>query len=182
VSYASLPPNFLTGWVRDAAYYFELSGSPQTLGSDASYLRFYSRAEKVWPIGGPWWLRTRGELGASWVSEISALPASQRFFTGGDRSVRGFSYNELAGADGEGGENLLVGSLELERDFPKQLRGTVFLDAGNALNNWNEPLEYSVGIGVRWRLPMLMIGIDVAQALSETGKNPRIHLNITQVL
>ena len=45
VSYASLPPNFLTGWVRDAAYYFELSGSPETLGSDASYLRFIGRAD-----------------------------------------------------------------------------------------------------------------------------------------
>jgi hypothetical protein len=29
---------------------------------------------------------------------------------------------------------------------------------------------------------MLMIGLDVAQALSEPGKNPRLHLNITQVL
>ncbi len=182
ISYSSLPPNFLTGWVRDAAYYFELSGSPQTLGSDASYLRFYSRAEKVWPIGGPWWLRTRGELGTSWINEFSALPASQRFFTGGDRSVRGFGYNELDGPDGEGGEHLVVGSIEIERDFPKQLRGTVFFDTGNALNNWNDPLEYSVGIGVRWRLPMLMIGIDLAQALSEPGKSPRIHLNITQVL
>ena len=53
VSYASLPPNFLTGWVRDAAYYVELSGSPQTLGSDASYLRFMRAREKVWPIRGP---------------------------------------------------------------------------------------------------------------------------------
>ena len=53
ISYASLPPNFLTGWVRDAAYYVELSGSPATLGSDASYLRFYARAERVWPIKGP---------------------------------------------------------------------------------------------------------------------------------
>lgn len=76
----------------------------------------------------------------------------------------------------------MVGSIEIERDFPKQLRGTVFFDTGNALNNWNDPLEYSVGIGVRWRLPMLMIGIDLAQALSEPGKSPRIHLNITQVL
>ena len=50
ISYASLPPNFLTGWVRDAAYFAELSGSPQSLGSDASYVRFYARAERVWPI------------------------------------------------------------------------------------------------------------------------------------
>ena len=58
----------------------------------------------------------------------------------------------------------------------------MFVDTGNAFNDWSTPLEYSVGIGVRWRLPMLMIGVDVAQALSESGQNPRLHLNITQVL
>ena len=42
----------------------------------------------------------------------------------------------------------------------------MFFDSGNAFNDWSTPLEYSVGIGVRWKLPMLMIGVDVAQALS----------------
>ncbi|HEX7374894.1 MAG TPA: BamA/TamA family outer membrane protein, partial [Steroidobacteraceae bacterium] len=194
ISYASLPPNFLTGWVRDAAYYFELSGSPSSLGSGASYLRFYTRGERVWPMGdGPWHLRLRGELGASWVDQFSELPASQRFFAGGDRSVRGFAINSLSppipptpdnpnGNTSGGGENKLVGSVEFERDFRDNLRGAVFFDTGNAFNNWNTPLEYSIGIGVRWKLPMLMIGLDLAQALSEKGQNPRIHLNITQVL
>jgi translocation and assembly module TamA len=194
ISYASLPPNFLTGWVRDAAYYVEVSGSPATLGSDASYLRFYGRAERVWPLGGPWYVRGRGEFGTSWVDDFSELPASQRFFAGGDRSVRGFALNELsppldstqtrAGSSGQGGggEHKLVGSIEFERDFPRSFRGAVFFDIGNAFNDWDTPLEYSAGIGVRWRLPMLMIGVDVAQALSESGRNPRLHLNITQVL
>jgi translocation and assembly module TamA len=192
VSYASLPPNFLTGWVRDAAYYLELTGSPQTLGSDASYLRFVARAEKVWSITGPWHLRLRGEIGSSWINEFSELPASQRFFAGGDRSVRGFALNELSppgppDADGNptegvGGENKLIGSIEIERDLPRDFRLALFFDTGNAFNDWQEPLEYSVGVGVRWKLPMLMLGIDVAQALSEPGKNPRLHLNITQVL
>jgi translocation and assembly module TamA len=194
VSYASLPPNFLTGWVRDAAYYFELSGSPETLGSDASYLRFYARAEKVWPIQGPWWLRLRGEVGASWVNEFSELPASQRFFAGGDRSVRGYGLNELspmevdpndpdAGPKAVGGENKLVASVELERDFPKNLRGAIFVDSGNAFNDWADPaLVYSAGVGVRFKLPMLMIGVDVAKSLSDSDKNWRFHLNITQVL
>ncbi len=75
-----------------------------------------------------------------------------------------------------------MASIELERDFPRNIRGAVFFDAGNAFNDWSTPLEYSVGIGVRWRLPMLLIGLDVAQALSEDGANPRIHLNITQVM
>jgi len=193
-SYASQPPNFLTGWVRDSAYYGEISGSPSSLGSDASYLRFYGRAERIWSIGEPWYVRLRGELGTSWVNDFSSLPASQRFFAGGDRSVRGFALDELSPpadpppADGKdsnkgvGGEHKLVASIEFERDFPRNFRGAVFFDMGNAFNDWSTPLEYSVGVGVRWRLPMLLIGLDVAQALSEDGKKPRIHLNITQVL
>jgi len=194
ISYASLPPNFLTGWVRSAAYYLELSGSPNSLGSDASYLRFYSRAERVWPLGDPWHLRLRGEFGTSWVNDFSDLPASQRFFAGGDRSVRGFALDELSpvsvqvNPDGSttsqriGGEHKVVASIEFERDLPRNLRGAVFFDAGNAFSDWSTPLEYSVGVGLRWRLPMLLIGLDVAQALSETDKSPRLHLNITQVL
>jgi translocation and assembly module TamA len=196
ISYASMPPNFLTGWVRDAAYYVELSGSPETLGSDASYLRFYSRAERVWPIGGPWYVRLRGEFGTSWVNDFSELPASQRFFAGGDRSVRGFALDELSpppdqttlptpidtSNKGVGGEHKIVGSIEIERDLLGNFRIAAFYDTGNAFNDWSTPLEYSVGIGVRWRLPMLLIGIDVAQALSESDRRPRLHLNITQVL
>jgi len=192
-SYASQPPSFLTGWVRDSSYYFELTGSPQTLGSDASYLRFYTRAEKVWPLTGQWHLRLRGELGTSWVDEFSELPASQRFFAGGDRSIRGFALDELSppadepqtGDDsnkGVGGEHKVVASVEFERDLPRNFRMAVFYDTGNAFNDWSTPLEYSVGVGVRWKLPMLLIGLDVAQALSEPDTKPRLHLNITQVL
>jgi translocation and assembly module TamA len=198
ISYSTLPPNFLTGWVREASYYLELSGSPETLGSDASYLRFLSRVERVWRLGdGPWHLRSRGELGVSWVNDFSELPASQRFFAGGDRSVRGYPLNDLSPeacetdpVDGSqtnckkiGGEHKVVATLELERDLPRDLRGAVFVDVGNAFEDWSDPgFEYSIGIGVRYRLPMLLIGLDVAQSLSESDRRPRLHLNITQVL
>jgi len=72
--------------------------------------------------------------------------------------------------------------MEIERDLPRDLRLAVFYDTGNAFNDWDTPLEYSVGIGLRWKLPMLLIGLDVAQALSESDRKPRVHLNITQVL
>ena len=193
ISFATQPPNFLTGWVRESAYYVELSGSPATLGSDASYLQVYARGERVWPIvQGPWYLRLRGEIGTSWVNDFSQLPGSQRFFAGGDRSVRGFALDSLSPKDpnappgsgnkGVGGKHKLVGSIELERDLPHDLRGAVFFDTGNAFDDWNTPLEYSVGVGIRLKLPMLLIGVDVAQALSEPDKKPRLHLNITQVL
>ncbi|MFO1394807.1 MAG: autotransporter assembly complex family protein [Steroidobacteraceae bacterium] len=193
ISFATQPPNFLTGWDRNAAYYFELSGSPASLGSDASWLRFYARGERVWAIDqGPWFLRLRGEFGTTWTTNFSQVPGSQRFFAGGDNSVRGFALDSLSPRDpdappgsgnkGVGGKNLVVASIGVERDLPHDLRGALFFDTGNAFDDWNTPLEYSVGVGLRYRLPMLMIGFDVAQALSEPDKRPRLHLNITQVL
>ena len=105
--------------------------------------------------------------------------------------MRGFGLNELSppgppdengNPTEEGGENKLIASIEIERDLPRDFRIAAFYDTGNAFNEWGDPLEYSVGVGIRWKLPMLMIGLDIAQALSEPDKNPRLHLNITQVL
>jgi outer membrane translocation and assembly module TamA len=42
-----------------------------------------------------------------------------------------------------------------------------------------DPLEYSAGVGLRYRLPFLMIGLDVAQSISDTSRSPRLHVNFT---
>ena len=106
--------------------------------------------------------------------------------------MRGFGLNELSppGPPDENGNPTEAAaartswsrSIEIERDLPRNFRVAAFFDTGNAFNDWGDPLEYSVGIGIRWKLPMLMIGLDVAQALSEPDMKPRLHLNITQVL
>ena len=38
---------------------------------------------------------------------------------------------------------------------------------------------YAAGLGVRYRIAVASFGIDVAQALSESGRNPRFHLYIS---
>jgi len=55
----------------------------------------------------------------------------------------------------------------------------VFVDAGNAFYKFGDPLEYSAGIGVRYRLPFLSVGVDVAQSISDTSRSPRFHINFT---
>jgi translocation and assembly module TamA len=164
-------------------FYAELTGSHHALGSDSNYLRLDVQDEKRFDLGMRWHLITRGELGLSLVGNFSELPASERFFAGGDRSVRGFGLNELSPVDAAGnkvgGRYLVVGSLEIERDLPRRLAIAAFVDAGNAVDKLDDPLEYSVGIGLRYKLPILSIGLDVAQALSQSGLGPRLHLNIT---
>lgn len=164
-------------------FYVELTGSHHVLGSDANYLRLDVQDEKVFDLSPKWHLITRGELGLSAVGNFSELPASERFFAGGDRSVRGFGLNELSPVDAAGnkvgGRHLIVASVELERDLPKRFAIAVFFDAGNAVNKLSDPLEYAAGIGFRLKLPVISVGIDIAQPLSVSGLGPRLHLNIT---
>jgi translocation and assembly module TamA len=187
ISYALLPKNFYGELLSFSRGLFaELTGSHSALGSDADYLRFRIKDEHVFDLTKKWHVLLRGELGVSFVADFSELPGSQRFFAGGDQSVRGFGLNELSPVDenGEktGGRHLIVGSVELIRDLPRKFGVAVFFDTGNAVNRLGDPLEYSAGVGIRWRLPVVTVGIDVAQALSQPDLGPRLHLNVSPVL
>ena len=120
----------------------------------------------------------RAEIGATAVSQTSSLAPSQRFFAGGDRSVRGFGLNDLSPVTDSideqgnpvqeklGGKHLFTASVELIRDLPKNLAVAVFYDTGNAFDEWGDPLMYSVCLGLRFRLPVVSVGIDIAQAVT----------------
>jgi translocation and assembly module TamA len=182
ISYASLPPGFFGQPVAGRGLYMELSGSNAALGSNSNFLRFFAQDDLRFNLAPRWHLLLRGQLGLSAVSRFSELPAVERFFAGGDRSVRGFGLNDLSPVDSHGskigGRDLIVGSVEIERDLPRNFGVATFFDAGNAMNSITDPLEYSVGIGVRYRLPAISVGIDVAQAISRSDLGPRLHLNI----
>lgn len=184
ISFATLPSYVIGGRPRTYSLYAELRGSPSTFGSDSSFLQFRAQAERIYKLSELWSLRGRFELGTSWVADFSELPASQRFFAGGDRSVRGFGLNELSPKDSAGnsvgGRHLVTGTIEFERALPRNFGVAAFSDFGNAFNNFSEPdLQYSVGVGVRWHIAVASFGVDVAQALSESGRNPRVHLYIS---
>lgn len=194
ISYSTLPSYIVGGKVRPYRLYFEVRGSPTTLGSDASFLQFRFQGERIFDFAPRWHLDLRAELGATQLEsnradEILDLPASQRFFAGGDRSVRGFALNELAPkevdpSDGKeksvGGKHLATGTIEVTRDLPRNFGVAAFYDIGNAFNDFKDPqLEYSAGLGVRYNIAVASFGVDVAQPLSESGRNPRFHLYIS---
>jgi translocation and assembly module TamA len=196
ISYSTLPSYIVGGKVRPYRLYFELRGSPTTLGSDVSFLQFRFQGERVFDFAQRWHLNLRAELGTTHIEsdregadEIIDLPASQRFFAGGDRSVRGFSLNDLSPkeldpSDGKeksvGGKHLATGTIEVTRDLPRNFGVAAFYDIGNAFNDFKDPqLEYSLGLGVRYSIAVASFGMDVAQPISESGRNPRFHLYIS---
>lgn len=186
ISLATIPPGFIGSEPQGRGLYAELIGSAGALGSDADFLRLLLRDERRLDLRGPWHLVLRGELGLSLVEDFGQLPSQYRFFAGGDRSVRGYGYQELSPRDSEGnrvgGRHMLVASVELERDLPRNLGLAVFMDAGNAFDDFGDRLQYSAGIGLRYRLPFLIVGVDVAQSLSEASRAPRFHLNFSPIL
>ncbi len=186
ISYALLPPGFIAGGAAGRGLYGELSGSTSALGSDSDFLRLVVRDERRFDLGGPWHLTARAEVGTSAVGDFQDLPAQYRFFAGGDRSVRGYGYNELSPVDAEGnrvgGRHLVIASLEIERDLPRNFGVAAFVDGGNAFNRFGDPLEYSVGLGIRYRLPFVSVGLDVAQSISQPDRSPRVHFNFTPLL
>ncbi|HEX6637351.1 MAG TPA: BamA/TamA family outer membrane protein [Steroidobacteraceae bacterium] len=199
ISFSLVPRNYLGEALFSRALYGELRGSHKTLGSDSDFLQVRLQAERVFDVAPKWHVLLRGDLGATALSKTSGLAVSQRFFAGGDRSVRGFGRDDLSpvqlvtDSNGDqvfektGGKHLLVGSVELVRDLPKNLAVAVFADAGNAFDEFGDPLMYSVGLGLRFRLPVVSVGIDIAQALTtpagETERpSPRLHLNFSPKL
>ena len=183
ISYSTLPSYIVGGRRRPYFFAAELRGSPETLGSDASFLQLRLKGERLFDLSELWHLHLRSELGISRIAETSELPASQRFFAGGEGSVRGFSLNELSPRDNQGrtigGRNLATGTIELIRDLPRNFGVAAFYDVGNAFDDFDDPqLEYAAGLGVRYNIAVASFGVDVAQALSASGRSPRFHLYI----
>ncbi|MGD8689633.1 MAG: autotransporter assembly complex family protein [Gammaproteobacteria bacterium] len=160
----------------------DLRGSWTRLYSDASFLRADLSARFAYPLGESSRLLMRGEVGASKVPAFQDLPLSQRFYAGGDTSVRGFAYNSLGPTDDLGrvigGRNLLVGSVELDHQFVGNWGAAVFFDAGNAMNSFSTPLERAAGIGLRYRTPVGMLRLDLAHPVAGSQGGYRIHLSI----
>ena len=155
----------------------------EQLLSNTSFIQTQFGATFIHSFGNRGRLLARGEIGISWLAELAELPASQRFFTGGDRSVRGYRYASLGPEDDSGrtigGKHLLTGSLEYELPLTKSLSLATFFDAGNAFDSFNDfTLKQSSGFGLRWFLPVGTLRLDLASAFLEEDRPWRIHLSI----
>lgn len=158
-----------------------LRGATTYVISGVSFAQLLTQAKVIHSLGD--WNRiiARAEFGGTEVSKFSRLPASLRFFAGGDNSVRGFDYETLGPRDSNGkvigGRYLITGSLQYEYRFLKKWSFAVFSDFGNAFNHFNDfKPEYSVGFGVHWLSPVGQIRVDLATGISRNHPPIRLHI------
>jgi translocation and assembly module TamA len=170
---------------RGYSWSTDLRGSPGVI-SNTSFARIDLAGKLVLPLGERGRLLLRSRLGAMSVQDFTVLPTSERFFAGGDQSVRGYDYQTLAPEDASGdvvgGQYLAVGSIELDYLFVGNFGAAVFVDSGNAADDFLPSPKTGAGIGFRWRSPVGMLRIDVAHPFDDSDDDYRLHISIGPTL
>lgn len=159
----------------------ELRGSYESAFSDASFAQLLASGKWIRPLGRGR-LLLRADTGISLTDNFTDLPASYRFFAGGDQSVRGYEYQSLGPQDSDddvvGGRYLLSTSIEYEYPIQGAWSAALFVDAGNAFDAWSDGLKESAGIGLRWRSPVGPIRLDLAIPSDRSQDSFRIHFSM----
>jgi outer membrane protein insertion porin family len=139
---------------------------------------FRREVVRVAPDGQP-----SGAAGDVIVDVVQDLPASERFFAGGDTTVRGFSLDRL-GTDASisptgfptGGNGLIVLNAEVRLALIGGLGAVGFLDAGNVFPRASDldvrQMRAAAGVGLRYRSPIGPIRIDLGFKLDRRELAP----------
>lgn len=158
----------------------DFRGASDSLGSDVTFFQTRANVKFILPVSDSGRLLARIDGGHTVVKDFDRLPASLRFYTGGDQSVRGYAYNSLGPPDSlgnvAGGKYLLVGSIEYEQRLSEKWSAATFYDTGNAYNSSSGDFKSGTGLGLRWKSPIGPVRLDVAWATSLEDRPWRFHL------
>ena len=103
---------------------------------------------------------------------VELVPASQRFFTGGSNTVRGFQQDRVGAPDildarglSNGGTGLMVLNAEIRTAITREIGLATFVDSGNVFSRISEmhvsDLRTSMGAGLRYRSPIGPLRFDI---------------------
>lgn len=175
-------------YIRDGEFYkLELLGSDKSLGSNISFWQARFNSWNIWSLGESGRLLLRSALGYTDAESrtvldvnFNQLPEYYEFRAGGARSVRGYEFEELFPSDAiTGGKHQVVASIEYEHEIITDWSAAVFLDGGNAFNDFdNIDEKFGAGLGVRWRSPVGVARIDLGFPLDDANDDFQIYITV----
>jgi len=164
------------------AFSARFSGAAEGVLSDTSYAQALFSARAVWSPSENSRLLIRGEYGATATDNFDLLPPSDRFFTGGAQTVRGYGFEELSPLDDSGnrvgGRYLGVASVEVDYVFYGNFGVAAFVDAGNASDDPGIDPKIGAGIGLRYRTPIGMVRLDFAHPFDDPTSSFAFHISL----
>jgi outer membrane protein assembly complex protein YaeT len=198
--------NSIANPTRGRFWNLTMQVSPELLGADQKFYRFYGQIFYFYPLGRKVVWASSYRLGLAGGTRINEelsrtrdpafLLIEDRFEAGGANSVRGFKQDSLGPSvtlpDGEklilGGEAVVVMNQELRFPIYKMLHGAVFYDTGQVYPTVRSVrlsrLRHTAGAGVRLVLPFGPLRLDWARILDFNpdapdfdGKSNRLHFS-----
>lgn len=167
---------------RGYSLMMDLQGAKEGVVSDIDFVRLNLGGRGLYTLFDHHRFLARAQVGGIASDGFARVPASLRFFAGGDQSVRGYDYRTLSPTDETGdrigGRYLLASSLEYQYEFRPKWRAATFVDHGNAVNTWKDPRKTSAGVGIRWVSPVGPIRVDLAKSISDSDEGFRIHFSM----
>ncbi len=176
--------------INDGFYfkgYFQIGR--ENLLSDIDIAKGGVEGKIIRTFGKHRWI-ARAELGAIKTNDFTKVPASVRYFAGGDQSVRGFAYrdispraevlNPITGERVEatiGAKYLTTQSIEYAYQFKDNWRAAAFVDMGTATNDIGGEIDYAFGVGpgIHWLSPFGPVRFYIARGFSDFENGWRIH-------
>lgn len=161
---------------------YDMRFAGESVLSNTSFVQLSAAAKWILPALRDSRVIMRAAVGAMTVDDFDALPPELRFFAGGDRSIRGFDYQQIGATNSTGGviggKYLTVASVEYEHYFLPKWGAAVFVDAGDAyISDFN--LNVGAGIGLRWKSPVGIVRLDIAMpVVTDLEKSVRFHVVI----
>lgn len=124
-------------------------------------------------------LEVKGRAGwADSYDDTTDVPIYERFYAGGENTIRGYRERRVGPRDvasGEpiGGEAIVIGNVEVTFPiFEKIIKGAVFYDAGNVWRRTDDFLgstdyKAGAGIGIRVKTPIGPVKVDYGYPLNK---------------
>lgn len=173
-------------------YKLEIRGQPTAIagGENILYLKALAQGTYYRPLDrdGKTVIAARLRVGSILSGDIPRTPASDRFYSGGGGSVRGYSYQSVGPHYSDkqpiGGLALVETSLELRRQVTRTIGVVGFVDTGAVSStqapDFGHPFT-GIGVGLRYNLGFAPIRIDIATPLQQPGgaKQPPIQLYLS---
>jgi outer membrane translocation and assembly module TamA len=176
ISYSFLHNTQDDVFAAQKGYYFGLEGSwfDKYWFSEESFLRVYFQSSVVHTRRNRQSFAAAFRIGvAQPLRDTEYVPLSERFFAGGDSTVRGYARDTLGPSlNGVpiGGEAFVVLNGEWRIPVWKDLFGVVFLDMGNVYMTLPEfdplYLKVTTGLGLRFMTPIGPIRVEYGRKLN----------------
>ncbi len=134
------------------------------IGSDADFAKLFLHGSYFKDIGKGVVFASFARTGfARGFRGTDTIPLSERFFAGGDSSIRGFKRDEVGPKDPVtgrpiGGESIFLLNEELRIPIYGKIKGVIFYDAGNVYKEIEDTdifdLRHVLGAGLRVETPI----------------------------